>query len=324
MLGEGMDSLQKGLSMLMMDLHSDPHALETAWLSVITFSDTARQVLPLTELFQARIPPLSVRPGTSLGAALDLLQDCIAREVRTHSETRKGDWKPMVFLLTDGNPTDRWEEAAARLKSQASSRPMNLIAIGCGDEVDPYVLMQVSNTVLRMDDNPESFVELFQWISSSLKITSQAVSGASTGPISLEKLPEGIEAAEATNAPRATSPLQPQLFMAMRCARTRRPYLMRYRLNDDIEVYQPVRTHIIEEDYFAGTSTSEANLSVSSSQIVGILPCPHCSNDGAGRCACGQLFCTGEEDEDVTCPGCHASLTFGGSGGDFQVSGRLG
>ena len=324
MIGDGMEALQRGLSGLMMDLHSDPQALETVWVSVITFSDHARQVLPLTELSQVRIPPLTNRPGTALGEALTLLRESIQREVRTHSAAVKGDWKPMVFLMTDGNPTDRWEAAAAQLRAASGRQPMNIIAISCGDESDPYVLMQVAQTVLRMDERPESFRALFQWISASLSVTSHAIAGPTPGPISLEKLPEELSLAKA-DAPRPQPRMQSQVFMAMRCSNTRRPYLVRYRLSEEHEAYEPVRTHPVDESYFEGTSGTDASLAISSAHLMGILPCPHCHNDSAGRCQCGQLFCAGDDPDSVTCPGCRAELTFGGpGGGNFQISGRLG
>jgi uncharacterized protein YegL len=323
MLDEGIESLQKGLTTLMMDLHGDPHALETVWMSVITFADRAEQVVPLTELGQVRVPPLRCRPGTSLGSALRLLQDCIAREVRAHSAAAKGDWKPMVFLLTDGTPTDDWEPAAERLRASFGSRPMNLVAIGCGDDVDPFVLMQISPNVLMMRDNPESFRSLFQWISASLSITSQAVAGPAPGPISLEKLPDGIAPVPAGAGPRARSRLQPQLFLPLRCSRTGHPYLVRYHLNDEYQVYEPMRTHRVDEDYFAGGS-AETALSVSSAQLAGILPCPYCHAPGAGSCECGQLMCASREEGTVNCPGCHQTLEFDGPGGPFSLSGRMG
>ena len=60
--------------------------------------------------------------GTALGAALELLQKAIEREVVKTTSDRKGDYLPVCFVLTDGEPTDRWEAAADRLKAAVTGR----------------------------------------------------------------------------------------------------------------------------------------------------------------------------------------------------------
>jgi uncharacterized protein YegL len=326
MLGEGMEALQKGLTALMMDLHGDAQALETAWVSVITFADRAEQVVPLTELARVRIPPLRCRPGTALGGALTLLAECIRREVRTQSAHAKGDWKPLVFLLTDGMPTDDWEKAAARLRGIAGRHPANLVAIGCGEEPDPYVLMQASGNVLMMRDDPESFRRLFQWISSSITITSKAVANPDPGPVSLDKLPDGAAPAPVAVAPRPGGGRVPVVFLPFRCQQSRRPYLVRYRLLEDLDGYEPLRTHRVDEEYLAAAGGSDAALGLSSAEVLGVLACPHCGADGAARCPCGGLMCADTDDAGTaTCPWCALTLHPAGDGGSpFSLSGRIG
>jgi hypothetical protein len=112
------------------------------------------------------------------------------------------------------------------------------------------------------------------------------------------------------------------MFLAARCSKYRKPYLIRYRLTSSGREYEPVRTHVVDEDYFAGDAPS-ARSSLSSQQFVGIPPCPVCGRRGMGACECGTLFCFDREERTVVCPGCRASGTMGGSGG-FGISGRHG
>ena len=81
MAGPAIEAVQRGVNMLVNELRGNPLALESAYLSIITFAKQARQDVALTELLQVNVPKFSVRTGTSLGAALRLLRKCLAREV---------------------------------------------------------------------------------------------------------------------------------------------------------------------------------------------------------------------------------------------------
>ena len=50
MQGDPIEAVRHGVRALISELRGDPQALETAYLSVITFNSSARQVTPLTEL----------------------------------------------------------------------------------------------------------------------------------------------------------------------------------------------------------------------------------------------------------------------------------
>jgi uncharacterized protein YegL len=333
MVGEAIEGANAGMRQLLLDLHSDPHALETVWISVITFAQTATQVLPLTEMIGTKAPKLKIQPGTGLGAALRLLQECISREVRTHSATTKGDWKPLVFLLTDGDPTDEWREAAKILKepTKTGGKKLNLIAIGCGEDANPLVLNEVADSVLMMGDSELDFRTLFQWISSSLSVTSQNIGTPGNQALSLAKIPAETFSAPSIPAGGAVDLLKPrqpsQVFLSVRCSMTRKPYLVRYGYESEYSVYVARRVHVVDEDYFAGPRPNEdAQMGISSEKIFGVLPCPHCSNRAAGSCpVCSQLFCAPEDNSDVQCPNCLRVLG-GGNGGsqEFSISGRVG
>jgi uncharacterized protein YegL len=333
MVGDGIDAVNAGMRQLLLDLHSDPHALETVWISIITFAGTATQILPLSEMIGIRAPQLKVQPGTNLGAALRLLRESIAREVRTHSAQTKGDWKPLVFLLTDGMPTDDWRAEAKLLKEPTSSggKKMNFIGIGCGDDANPLVLNEIADTVLMMGESELDFRSLFQWISSSLSVSSQQLGVPGKEAISLAKMPEGVFQAPSLatlNAVELSKPRTPtQLFLAIRCSTTRKPYLTRYAWESEYSVYVAQRAHVVDEDYFAGPRPNEdATLGISNDKIWGVAPCPHCNNRMAGACPnCSQLFCAPEDNSDIECPSCGVVLSGGGdSNSNFSLTGRMG
>ena len=77
MMGEPIEAVRQGVKALLSELRGDPQALETAYLSVITFDSTARQITPLTELMQFKEPELNASGATALGGALKVLMDCV-------------------------------------------------------------------------------------------------------------------------------------------------------------------------------------------------------------------------------------------------------
>ncbi|MBC7966591.1 MAG: VWA domain-containing protein [Fuerstia sp.] len=193
MSGEPIEAVRQGLRMLVSDLRGDPQALETAYLSVITFASSAQQVCPLTELMMFQEPNLDASGSTSLGDALKLLERCLDNEVRKSSATQKGDWKPLVFLMTDGQPTDNWEMAADSLKRKKLG---NIIACAAGSGADSQILKRITEVVVEIHNlQPDSLRAFFKWVSSSIKTTSQSVAQvtADAGPVNLPAPPPQIQ-----------------------------------------------------------------------------------------------------------------------------------
>ena len=106
MVGEPIKQVQDGMRSIIQELRTDPYALETVFVSVIAFAGKARTLQPLTELYKFYPPVFPVGGGTSLGAALNFLMDDIDKSVVKTTLEQKGDWKPIIFLFTDGTPTD--------------------------------------------------------------------------------------------------------------------------------------------------------------------------------------------------------------------------
>ena len=191
MAGEKIESVRQGIRALLMDLRSDPQAIETAYLSVITFDSDARQSTPLSELMLFKEPIFEANGTTALGAALTVLRESIDREVVKSSSTQKGDWKPLIFLMTDGQPTDSWEKAADTLKR---SRPANLIACAIGTDADEHLLKQITEIVVKMENvQPDSFKAFFKWVSSSIKATSQSVNTQGNAAVNIPPPPPVIQ-----------------------------------------------------------------------------------------------------------------------------------
>ncbi len=190
MSGDPIEAVKQGMKALISELRGDPQALETAYLSVITFNSSARQVSPLTELMLFKEPQINAGGATALGAALRLLTECINSEVKKSTESQKGDWKPLVFLLTDGAPTDDWRQAAEELKKV---KPANIIACAAGAYADTTVLKEITECVIMMNTlSAGDLAQFFAWVSGSIKMSSKSLDSKPGANIELPPPPQGF------------------------------------------------------------------------------------------------------------------------------------
>ena len=182
MSGEAITAVENGVQTMHSTLINNPNALETAYLSVITFSDSAQQVVPLTELNQFVPPRLKTGGTANLGSALKLVAECADREViKTTSEIR-GDWKPFVFIMTDGAVTGDIEEGLEEFNKRKWGV---VVACGAGANADmdelkkitaPFESTKTKTAVLKMDTaDSASYEAFFQWVTDSIERNSDKV-----------------------------------------------------------------------------------------------------------------------------------------------------
>ncbi len=187
MSGEPIEAVKNGVQILVSTLRQDPYALETAHLSVITFDSSAKQVAPLTELASFNPPVISASGTTELGAGLALLAERIEVEVAKTTNDVKGDWKPLIFIMTDGAPTDDWAKGLARLKQV---RTGVIVACAAGHGADTSVLKQITEVVVQLDTADSNTIKaFFKWVSASVSTGSQKVDQGQKEVIGLGDLP---------------------------------------------------------------------------------------------------------------------------------------
>ncbi|MES2935751.1 MAG: TerY-C metal binding domain-containing protein [Pseudomonadota bacterium] len=329
MVGDNLRQLQQGLERLITSLRTDPHALETVYLSVIAFAGKARTLAPLTELAVFYPPRLPIGSGTSLGSALDHLMDEIKRSVTKSTSERKGDWKPVVYLMTDGKPTDDISDALARWKRDFASS-VTLVAIGIGRQASLDALHHITDHVLQLDaTSDEDFRRFVDWVTMSVVAQSRSVSTASTG-VNLAKLDDSI-LTKISNIEQASTVDEDFVILTGRCQNNRLPYLIKYErawqklestaFSMRVDQYNLAGVYALEADYFDLSDTRGLARSVNSDTLIGAPGCPHCGNPiGFAMCACGQIMCirgTGE----ATCPTCKKECNFGyGDDEGFDVT----
>ncbi len=327
MVGQPIHLVEEGLRTVIQSLKRDPYALETAHLSVIAFAGKAKTLIPLTEIISYYPPKLPIGGGTSLGIGLNHLMYEIDKHVVRTTSDQKGDWKPLIFLFTDGVPTDNPQSAIERWKEKYK-RMANLVAISIGDGTDTSLLHQLTDDVLAFNNsNEEAYRNFFKWITASIRSQSQSVSHGSDA-LALDRIDDNVVS-------RVDLEKHPQrvddnfVVLLGRCANTKLPYLIKYKktiapsevIGFSRRSYNLVGGFKVDNEYFelaAGGAVS--NQSINTEELVGAPSCPCCGNQFSfAVCgACSGLFCLGGPGEH-SCSWCDTTAFYGFGEGGMDV-----
>lgn len=187
MTGEPIEAVKNGVQMMLHSLRQNPQAIETAYVSIITFDNEAKQIVPLTDLASFQMVDIKAQSTTSMGAALALLADRMETEITKTTTEQKGDWKPLTFIMTDGIPTDDWQTGFNKLKLVNKG-----LIVGCaaGSGADDKILKQITSSVVRLDNaDSESISKFFQWVTASIATTSIKVEETGIELSGIDQLP---------------------------------------------------------------------------------------------------------------------------------------
>lgn len=336
MVGEPIEQVQNGMRTIIQELRVDPYALETAFVSVIAFAGKTKSMTPLTELYKFYPPTFPIGGGTELGSAMNFLMDDIDKSIQKTTMELKGDWKPIIFLFTDGNPTDDYSAAFNRWNANYR-KGCNLIAVSIGDNVNTQMLGQISDNVLRLKEtDAESFTKFFKWVTASIKATSVSVTDYSNDDVQLAPT-TGINL-EKVDTRKPCKIDENFVVLLGKCQTTGNNYLIKYAKRikpldikglEDINInttdFKLVGAYPVDnETYKSFSSEGSTNRNINTESLVGAPTCPCCGNQlGLVVCECGNVFCVGENSHNK-CPWCglEGELSAIGEGGTDVNRGR--
>jgi uncharacterized protein YegL len=331
MVGDTIEQVQEGMATIIRELRTDPYALETVWISVIVFAGKAQTISPLQEVISFYPPKFPIGSGTSLGVGLGHLMYELRKNIVQTTQEQKGDWKPVVFLFTDGVPTDSPRDVQGVIAEWKRNwmNSANLVAIAFGQHTDNKILGELTENVIYFDNSDaQSYKTFFKWVTNSIKTSSVSVENNSTG-FELAKLDEStISKVDLTK--QDSKPVVDDNFvvLAAKCQNTKQPYLIKYRKNvfmdsvGDVGMnYRLVGAFKIDDSYFDMSDENATTLRISTDKLMGSPTCPCCGNQHgfAYDDTCGKIHCVGTETVS-TCPWCGNKAQYGIGGGGFDVN----
>lgn len=167
MKGEPIESVKVGIETMLSTLRNDPYALETVNISIITYDKDVNQILPLTPIDELQLPEITTPDSgpTHMGAALKKLLEMVEIEVNKGTPTQKGDWMPLLFLMTDGHPSDimAFNEVVPKVKTSPFA---TVVCCAAGPKAKTDDLKKLTDRVYQIDTlDSASLMKFFKWVS---------------------------------------------------------------------------------------------------------------------------------------------------------------
>lgn len=189
MQGQPIEELNEGLAQFKRELLTDEMATKRVEVAVIGFGPV--QVLASFATPDAFTPPrLEANGDTPMGAAIQQAISLVEQRKQEYKQNGISYYRPWIFLITDGEPTDAYAPAVQALQDGQRRKSFEFFAVGVRG-ANMNVLKQMSGERAPLTLKGLQFREMFRWLSNSLSSKSQSQVLDAPVPVENPTAPQG-------------------------------------------------------------------------------------------------------------------------------------
>lgn len=180
MQGNPINELQEGIVVYKDELYTDELAKKRVEVSIVTFGGQVNVAHTFSTIDQFMPPQLTANGETPMGQAVVTGLNMLEERKKEYQQNGIKYFRPWVFLITDGGPTDAnlpiWAEAKERVRKGEEQKAFSFFAVGVeGANFEMLTQLSASRAPLKLKGL--KFRDLFQWLSNSQQQVSRSKPG---------------------------------------------------------------------------------------------------------------------------------------------------